>query len=90
MLADPLRGYRIVARTASAYLTGSRKNAGRFSPPSSAIPPGWTRCRMTVDLALLPDRLRAYLGFVRRFIGLALDAMTATQLKPAHPSRFLP
>ena len=32
---------------------------------------------MTVYLAIPPDRLRSSLGFVRGFIGLALDAMTA-------------
>ncbi len=32
---------------------------------------------MTVYLAVPPDRLRAYLGFVREFVGLALDGVTA-------------
>ena len=33
---------------------------------------------MTVYLAIPPDRLRASLGFVRGFIGLALNAISAT------------
>jgi type IV secretion system protein VirD4 len=37
---------------------------------------------MTVYLAIPPDRLRAYLGFVRGFIGLALDGITAAQGSP--------
>jgi len=40
------------------------------------------RRAMTVYLAIPPDRLRACLGFVRGFIGLALDAVTATQGQP--------
>lgn len=39
---------------------------------------------MTVYLAIPPDRLRACLGFVRGFIGLALDGITAAPGKPAH------
>jgi type IV secretory pathway TraG/TraD family ATPase VirD4 len=41
------------------------------------------RRRMTIYLAVPPNRLRACLGFVRGFIGLALDAMTAVQGHPA-------
>ena len=41
------------------------------------------RRRMTVYIALPPDRLRACLGFLRGFIGLALNAMTAVPGKPA-------
>ena len=43
---------------------------------------------MTVYLAIPPDRLRACLGFVRGFIGLALDAITATPGRPAHRVAF--
>ena len=43
---------------------------------------------MTVYLAIPPDRLRASLGFVRGFIGLALDAMTAVPGRPAHRVAF--
>ena len=43
---------------------------------------------MTVYLAIPPDRLRACLGFVRGFIGLALDGVTATQARPAHRVAF--
>jgi type IV secretion system protein VirD4 len=39
---------------------------------------------MTVYLAIPPDRLRASLGFVRGFIGMALDAMTAVPGRPAY------
>ncbi len=39
---------------------------------------------MTVYLAIPPDRLRACLGFVRGFIGLALDGITAASGKPLH------
>jgi type IV secretory pathway TraG/TraD family ATPase VirD4 len=46
------------------------------------------RRRVTVYLAIPPDRLRACQGFVRGFIGLALDAMTATPGKPAHRVAF--
>jgi type IV secretion system protein VirD4 len=38
---------------------------------------------MTVYLAIPPDRLRASLGFVRGFIGLALNAISATPGQPA-------
>ena len=107
MLADPLRGYRIVARTASAYLNRPEKERG--SVLSTLVRhTAWLddprlarafsrhdfdlrdlkRRRMTIYLALPPDRLRACLGFVRGFIGLALDAMTATQGKPAHRVAF--
>ncbi len=55
------------------------------------------RRRMTVYLAVPPNRLRACLGFVRGFIGLALDAMTAvpghsTQEQPrqGHPAQGRP
>ena len=102
MLSDPLRGYRIVARTAAAYLNRPEKERG--SVLSTLVRhTAWLddphlarafsrhdfdlrdlkRRRMTVYLALPPDRLRACLGFVRGFIGLALDAMTATQTRPA-------
>ena len=43
---------------------------------------------MTVYLAIPPDRLRACLGFVRGFIGLALDGTTAAQGKPLHRVAF--
>jgi type IV secretory pathway TraG/TraD family ATPase VirD4 len=107
MLADPLRGYRIVARTASAHLNRPEKERG--SVLSTLVRhTAWLddprlartfsrhdfdlrdlkRRRMTVYLALPPDRLRACLGFVRGFIGLALDAMTATQGKPANRVAF--
>jgi type IV secretory pathway TraG/TraD family ATPase VirD4 len=43
---------------------------------------------MTVYLAIPPDRLRACLGFVRGFIGLALDGVTAAPGKPAHRVAF--
>ena len=46
------------------------------------------RHKMTVYLALPPNRLRACLGFVRGFIGLALDAMTSSQGKPAEGVAF--
>jgi hypothetical protein len=44
---------------------------------------------MTVYLAIPPDRLRVCLGFVRGFIGLALDAITATPGQPAHRVTFV-
>ena len=43
---------------------------------------------MTVYLAIPPDRLRTSLGFVRGFIGLALDAMTAVPGRPAYRVAF--
>jgi type IV secretory pathway TraG/TraD family ATPase VirD4 len=43
---------------------------------------------MTVYLAIPPDRLRACLGFVRGFIGLALDGITAAQGKPLYRVAF--
>ena len=43
---------------------------------------------MTVYLAIPPDRLRACVGFVRGFIGLALDGITAAQGKPLHRVAF--
>ncbi len=48
------------------------------------------RTPMTVYLALPPDRLRACLGFVRGFIGLALDAITAVPGPAGPPRRLLP
>ncbi len=43
---------------------------------------------MTVYLAIPPDRLRASLGFVRGFIGLALHVMTAVPGRPSHRVAF--
>ena len=43
---------------------------------------------MTVYLAIPPDRLRACLGFVRGFIGMALDGVTAAPGKPLHRVAF--
>lgn len=43
---------------------------------------------MTVYLAIPPDRLRACLGFVRGFIGLALDGLTAAPGKPVYRGAF--
>jgi type IV secretory pathway TraG/TraD family ATPase VirD4 len=43
---------------------------------------------MTVYLAIPPDRLRASLGFVRGFIGLALDAITAVPGRSAYRVAF--
>ncbi len=43
---------------------------------------------MTVYLAIPPDRLRACLGFVRGFIGLALDGVTAAPGRPVHRVAF--
>jgi type IV secretory pathway TraG/TraD family ATPase VirD4 len=43
---------------------------------------------MTVYLAIPPDRLRACLGFVRGFIGLALDGITTAPRKPVHRVAF--
>jgi type IV secretory pathway TraG/TraD family ATPase VirD4 len=43
---------------------------------------------MTVYLAIPPDRLRACLGFVRGFIGLALDGVTAAPGRPLHRVAF--
>jgi type IV secretory pathway TraG/TraD family ATPase VirD4 len=102
MLADPARGQRIVARTATAHLNRPEKERGSvlstvvrhttwLDDPRLAAAFSRSdfdlrdlkRRRMTVYLALPPDRLRACLGFVRGFIGLALDAMTATQGRPA-------
>ena len=39
---------------------------------------------MTVYLAIPPDRLRACLGFVRGFVSLALDGITASPTRPPH------
>lgn len=49
---------------------------------------GLKRRPMTVYLVLPPNRLRACLGFVRGFIGLALDAVTAVTGAPAHRVAF--
>jgi type IV secretion system protein VirD4 len=46
------------------------------------------RKAMTVYLAIPPDRLRACLGFVRGFIGLALDGVTATPARSAQRVAF--
>jgi len=43
---------------------------------------------MTVYLAIPPDRLRACLGFVRGFIALALDGVTAAPGRPVHRVAF--
>ncbi len=43
---------------------------------------------MTVYIAIPPDRLRVCLGFVRGFIGLALDGITAIPDRPAHRVGF--
>ena len=46
------------------------------------------RRSMTVYLAIPPDRLRVCLGFVRGFIGLALDGVTAVPARPQHRVGF--
>jgi type IV secretory pathway TraG/TraD family ATPase VirD4 len=46
------------------------------------------RRKMTVYLAIPPDRLRVCLGFVRGFIGLALDGVTAVPGRPKHRVGF--
>jgi type IV secretion system protein VirD4 len=46
------------------------------------------RRKMTVYLAIPPDRLRVCLGFVRGFIGLALDGITAVPARPIHRVGF--
>jgi type IV secretory pathway TraG/TraD family ATPase VirD4 len=46
------------------------------------------RKSMTVYLAIPPDRLRACLGFVRGFIGLALDGIIATPVRPPQRVAF--
>lgn len=43
---------------------------------------------MTVYLAVPPDRLRACLGFVRGFVGLALDGVTAVPGRPVQRVAF--
>jgi type IV secretion system protein VirD4 len=43
---------------------------------------------MTVYLAIPPDRLRTCLGFVRGFVGLALDAIVSTPVRPAQRVAF--
>jgi type IV secretion system protein VirD4 len=47
------------------------------------------RRSMTVYLAIPPDRLRVCLGFVRGFIGLALDGVTAVPARPKYRVAFL-
>jgi type IV secretory pathway TraG/TraD family ATPase VirD4 len=108
MLSDPLRGHRIVARTATSYLNRPEKERGSilstvvrqtawFDDPRLAQAfdrhdfdlRDLKRRPMTVYLAIPPDRLRACLGFVRGFIGLALDAMTVTQGRPEHRVAFI-
>jgi type IV secretory pathway TraG/TraD family ATPase VirD4 len=46
------------------------------------------RRSMTVYLAIPPDRLRVCLGFVRGFIGLALDGVIDSPARPAHRIGF--
>ena len=46
------------------------------------------RQSMTVYLAIPPDRLRVCLGFVRGFIGLALDGITAAPGRPVQRVAF--
>jgi type IV secretory pathway TraG/TraD family ATPase VirD4 len=46
------------------------------------------RRKMTVYLAIPPDRLRVCLGFVRGFIGLALDGVIDSPARPAHRVAF--
>jgi type IV secretion system protein VirD4 len=46
------------------------------------------RTPMTVYLAIPPDRLRACLGFVRGFVGLALEGVTSVPTRPAHRVAF--
>ncbi len=43
---------------------------------------------VTIYLAIPPDRLRVCLGFVRGFIGLALDAITTVATRPEHRVAF--
>jgi type IV secretion system protein VirD4 len=43
---------------------------------------------MTVYLAIPPDRLRVCLGFVRGFVGLALDGVTCVPARPPHRVAF--
>jgi type IV secretory pathway TraG/TraD family ATPase VirD4 len=107
MLADPLRGHRIVARTASAFLNRPVKERGSVLSTlvrhtawldDPRLAQAFTqqdfdlrdlkRRPMTVYLAVPPERLRACLGFVRGFIGLALDAMTAVRERPVHRVAF--
>jgi type IV secretory pathway TraG/TraD family ATPase VirD4 len=107
MLADPARGQRIVARTATARLNRPDKERGSVLstvvrhtawPDDPRLATAFSRSdfdlrdlkrrKMTVYLALPPDRLRACLGFVRGFIGLAIDAMTATQGRPSMQVAF--
>src|ERR1019366_6327659 len=46
------------------------------------------RRKMTVYLAIPPDRLRVCFGFVRGFIGLALDGVIDSPARPAHRIGF--
>jgi type IV secretion system protein VirD4 len=48
------------------------------------------RRKMTVYLAMPPDRLRTCLGFVRGSIGLALDAVAASPGQAATAGGLLP
>jgi type IV secretion system protein VirD4 len=47
------------------------------------------RRRMTVYLAIPPDRLRVCLGFVRGFIGLALDGVIDSPARPKHRVAYI-
>jgi type IV secretory pathway TraG/TraD family ATPase VirD4 len=108
MMADPERGHRLPARTASVHL--NRPERERGSVLSSVVRhTAWLddprlcaalgrsdfsmadlkRRPMTVYLAIPPDRLRVCLGFVRGFIGLALDGVTAVPDRPKHRVAFL-
>jgi type IV secretory pathway TraG/TraD family ATPase VirD4 len=107
MMADPERGHRLPARTASVHL--NRPERERGSVLSSVVRhTAWLddprlcaalgrsdfsmadlkRRPMTVYLAMPPDRLRVCLGFVRGFIGLALDAIIAVPTRPAYRVAF--
>ncbi len=46
------------------------------------------RKKMTVYLAIPPDRLRVCLGFVRGFVGLALDGVVCVPARPPHRVAF--
>jgi type IV secretory pathway TraG/TraD family ATPase VirD4 len=107
MMADPERGHRLPARTASVHL--NRPERERGSVLSSVVRhTAWLddprlcaalgrsdftmadlkRQPMTVYLAIPPDRLRVCLGFVRGFIGLALDGVTAVPDRPKYRIAF--
>jgi len=43
---------------------------------------------VTVYVVIPADRIRTCLGFVRGFIGLALDGMIANPARPAHRVAF--